>query len=114
MNALDHYQGQAAIAELRRWQGIGLQPAKGCNLLELPLGDSSAWVEFEFHAGRPGCYSGPPEKCYEDEPAEVLICQVLLNGGMVSAEVFSDEQIVRWEQQVLDAYDIAAQQGELL
>lgn len=114
MNALDHYQGQAALAELRRWQGIGLHPAKGCHLLELPLGDSSAWVEFEFHAGRPGCYSGPPEKCYEDEPAEIVICQALINGAMVSAEVFGEEQIERWEQQILDADEAAARDGKLL
>jgi hypothetical protein len=114
MNATDHYQGQAALAELRRWQGIGLQPAKGCHLLELPLNDSSAWVEFEFTPGRPGRYSGPPEACYPDEPAEVVICQVLVNGTMVSVEVFSDEQIERWWQQILDAHETAAQEGELL
>lgn len=30
-------------------------------------------IEFTYHAGTPGRFSGPPEDCYPDEPAEVEI-----------------------------------------
>ena len=32
-----------------------------------------------LYPGRPGVYSGPPEKCYPDEPAEVEITELLCN-----------------------------------
>ena len=33
-----------------------------------------------FYPGRPGQFSGPPEKCYPDEPDEVEILTLLCGG----------------------------------
>lgn len=44
------------------WRGI---PLKGAAL---------------FYPGRPGVYSGPPEKCYPDEPDEVEVIELTCEG----------------------------------
>jgi hypothetical protein len=118
MNALTHYQGQAALAELQRWQGIGLTPKPGCNVVELPWGDSSAWIEYRYTPGRPGRLYGPPEDCHEDEPADIELLGVLLNGTMCEpTDVAPDFVIDEWaekaiehhEQKVRDDSDAAAE-----
>jgi hypothetical protein len=110
MDTLSHYQGQAAIAELARWQGAGLTPQPGCKLAEVSLGDATAWIEYEFTPGRAGRYYGEPEHCYPDEPPEIAILNVLINGVMCDAsDVIPAAVIERWEQQIYEAECEAAQ-----
>jgi hypothetical protein len=46
------------------------------------IGDGiDATVTFDYYPGRPGVYSGPPEKCYEDEPDELEVTRVLVDGA---------------------------------
>lgn len=46
------------------------------------IGDGiDASVTFDYYPGRPGVYSGPPEKCYEDEPDELEVTRVLVDGA---------------------------------
>jgi len=95
--ALAHYQAQAAIAELQRLQGKGLIPQPGCLIAEMPLGDATVIVEYEYTPGRPGMRTlrnGDPG--YPDEPAEVVIVQVLVNGAMVDADKFADSVLDQW------------------
>jgi hypothetical protein len=81
--------------------GDDLTPAKGCEIEELILGDSSAWVEFTYRAGRPGRFSGPPEDCYEDEPEEIEICRAYVNGMWVDAlDCFSQRILDQWAEQI--------------
>ncbi len=88
---------------LADYQGLTANSQPGCELLAVPLGDSEALIEFEYSAGRPGRLSGPPEFCYEDEPEEITVIQVLVNGTWIDADLFSTEQIERWHQQISDA-----------
>jgi hypothetical protein len=102
--ALAHYQAQAAIAELQRLQGKGLIPQPGCLIAEMPLGDATVIVEYEYTPGRPGMRTlrnGDPG--YPDEPAEVVIVQVLVNGAMVDADKFADSVLDQWIQDILDS-----------
>jgi hypothetical protein len=95
--AVAHYQAQAAIAELQRLQGKGLIPQPGCLIAEMPLGDASVIVEYEYTPGRPGMRTlrnGDPG--YPDEPAQVNIIQVLVNGAMVDADKFADSVLDQW------------------
>jgi hypothetical protein len=112
--ALAHYQAQAALAELQRLQGVGLKPQPGCKLVEMALGDATVLVEYEYSPGRPGRYSGPPERCYPDEPAELCVLNVLINGCMVDAqECVAPDVLERWEQQIADSeIEAAADQDE--
>jgi hypothetical protein len=102
--ALAHYEGQAAIAELRRLQGKGLIPQRGCLIAEMPLGDATVIVEYEYTPGRPGMRTlrnGDPG--YPDEPAEVVIVQVLVNGAMVDADKFADSVLDQWIDDIRDS-----------
>jgi len=102
--ALAHYEGQAAIAELRRLQGKGLIPQRGCLIAEMPLGDATVMVEYEYTPPQRGVHTlrnGDPG--YPDEPAEVVILNVLVNGQMVDADLFADAVLDRWTQDILDS-----------
>jgi hypothetical protein len=102
--AVAHYEGLAAQAELQRLQGKGLIPQAGCLIAEMPLGDASVFVEYEYTPGRPGVHTlrnGDPG--YPDEPAEVVILNVLVNGAMVDADLFADAVLDRWVQDILDS-----------
>jgi len=101
---LQRRQGLAAIAELQRMQGKGLVPQEGCLIAEMPLGDASVIVEYEYTPGRPGMRTlrnGDPG--YPDEPAQVNIIQVLVNGAMVDADKFADSVLDQWIQDILDS-----------
>ena len=85
--ALTHYEGQAALAELRRLQGVGLKPQPGCKLAKMILGDATVMVEYEYSPGRPGVHTlrnGDPG--YPDEPAELALLNVLINGCMCDVQ----------------------------
>ena len=103
--ALAHYTREAALAELQRLQGVDLKPQPGCRIVEMALGDSTVMVEYEYSPGRPGVHTlrnGDPG--YPDEPAELAVLNVLVNGCMVDAsECIAPAVIERWEQQIIDA-----------
>jgi len=97
-------QLQTAMAELQRLQGKGLLPQPGCRFAEMPLGDATVIVEYEYTPGRPGMRTlrnGDPG--YPDEPAEVVIVQVLVNGAMVDADKFADSVLDQWIDDILDS-----------
>ena len=103
--ALTHYAGQAAIAELQRLRGVGLSPRPGCKLAEMILGEATVMVEYEYSPGRPGVHTlrnGDPG--YPDEPAELALLNVLINGCMCDVQdVIPPAVIERWEQQIYES-----------
>jgi hypothetical protein len=102
--ALAHYEGQAAIAELQRLQGKGLIPQLGCLIAEMPLGDATVMVEYEYEPAQRGVHTLPNgDPGYPDEPAQVNIVSVLVNGAMVDADLFADAVLDRWVQDILDS-----------
>ena len=68
----------------------------------LTLGDSEVRVEYDYSTGQRGRYTGPPEFCYPDEPEEVVILSVLVNGIWVDAGEFGEEVVDRWENEIID------------
>lgn len=101
--ALSHYQGQAAIAELCRLNGGGLKPQPGCKLALLALGDTEAWVEYEYSPGRAGVHTLPNgDPGFPDDPAELAVLNVLVNGRMVDADLFAPAVLEQWEQAITD------------
>ena len=52
-------------------------------------------VTFNFSPGDPGCYSGPPEKCYEATDDEVEILQMTIEGPYQPTEKDLDELYFR-------------------
>lgn len=101
MNASTHMQ-ESAERELARWRGIHAVPQAGCKITSLPLGDATVPVEYEFleaeaaqpNADRPG--PGP------GFAASVVVISALVNGSWIDADVFSEAQIERWEQAILE------------
>lgn len=87
-------------ADLSTLYGDDLTPARGCEVEELILGDSSAWVEFEYRAGYPSQTSGPPERCYEGQDEEITILRAYVNGMWIDADCFSDEVKMAWDSQI--------------
>jgi len=57
-----------------------------------------------FYAGRPGVYSGPAEKCYPDEPAELDIQTLTCEGAnaLFLLDSTLDEEI---QEAILDSFD---------
>jgi hypothetical protein len=99
----------SARAELKRLQGIGLKPQAGCRIAEMPLGDSSAMVEYEYEPGRAGCwYQRNGDPGWPDEQAQANIVSVLVNGRMVDADVFDSAVLDQWTQSILDGERDAA------
>jgi len=103
-------EAQALAREVALLRGIGHTPQRGCSFITKPLGDAECVVEFEFSPGRPGRYFGRPEDCYPDEPAEVTILQVLVNGIWCDPSDFlADSVIARWQEEIeQEACDNAA------
>ena len=93
-----------AQAEHKRLQGHGLKPQAGCLIAEMSLGDSAAMVEYEYEPGQRGCmYLRNGDPGYPDEPAQVNIVSVLVNGRMVDADNFAAAVLDRWTQEILDS-----------
>ena len=84
--------------QLADWQGHTANPQTGCALLETSLGDATVWIEYEHTFGEESQTSGPPERCYEGSPDETIVLQVLINGQWIDTDVFSEEQIERWQE----------------
>lgn len=65
-------------------------------------------VEYAYHKGDPGRYSGPPENCYPSEPAYVEIIAVMHNGVDI-ADTLSEQLTASIEEQITAA--VEAQQA---
>ena len=52
-----------------------------------------AVVTFDYYPGRAGRYSGPPETCYEDEPDEIEIVSVIVNGKPEKLNEADEEEL---------------------
>lgn len=88
-------EAQALAKELDLLKGNGHKPQRGCSFVTKPLG------EYEFTPGRAGRYFGPPEDCCPDEPAEVTILQVFINGTWCDPSDFlADSIIERWQEEI--------------
>ena len=107
-------EAQALAREVAMLKGVGHKPQRGCSFTTKPLGESECLIEFEFTPGRAGRYFGPPEDCYPDEPAEVTILQVLINGIWCDpADFLADSLLERWQEEIeQEAGDNAAAQAD--
>lgn len=65
------------------------------------IGDGiEASVTFDYYPGSPGRYSGPPERCYEDEPDEFEVTRVVVGGvDMKLSQIDLEELMSRIERQ---------------
>ena len=60
-------------------------------------------VKANYIPGSPGRFSGPPEHCYPEEPAEVELLSIHGDGGFVlDPYELSDGERERLEQKVVD------------
>ena len=57
---------------------------KYATTIELRGGEAEVVVEYVVHKGRAGRTYGPPEKCYEAEPAWVEIIDVTYGGNHIT------------------------------
>ena len=95
--------------ELARWKGFGLTPNKGCKLVWVRFFDDQILIEVEYFPGDPGSTSGPPEKCYPEEPDEIEVINVLINGKMIDPSgIFTGKQLEKMgeeaRQKIIESY----------
>lgn len=99
---------EGLCVQLDRHEGIGLKASKGCTLAEVTDANGNPFtVEYEYEPGSPGNTSGPPERCYPDEPASLMITAVYIAGELIETDVFSDAVIERWEQELCEKQILA-------
>ena len=94
---------EGLAARCDQLEGVGLKPSEGCMLAEVCDAEGNPFtVEFEFEPGSPGRYSGPPEDCYPDDPAQLSICGVYYADTLISPEVFNPKLIEKWETELCE------------
>jgi hypothetical protein len=72
--------------------------------IEYNFEDVDCTVTFDFWPGDPGKTSGPPENCYPEEPAELEMTKVEVNGKDVLVEL-SDKTLEGLHERVYGNYD---------
>lgn len=99
--ATDHEATIRALADrVNVAEGHNLKAARGCSLAYLVFGPLEVAVEYEFE---PASGDGWNEPRYE---ASVSVLRVYLNGYWCDAEdVASEDQIMRWEERLLEGED---------
>ena len=91
------------VQQFNQVTGIGLMPARGCELVSMFLGDAAVWVEFEFERGQREITQADPDDCQEGISASVSILRVYINGRWCDAQdVVPDAVITRWEESLLE------------
>jgi len=95
--------GQAALAELARWQGKGLTPQAGCGLHQCILGDADVWVEYEYEPASGDGWNEPREE------ASVNVICVLINGVMCDAQDVAPHRCEEWAVEIMEALNDDAQ-----
>ena len=94
------------VAQLNAATGIGVMPARGCELASMFLGDAAVWVEYEFERGQREITQADPDDCQEGIEPSVSILRVYLNGRWCDAgDVVPDAVITRWEESLLGGAD---------
>ena len=101
--ALAHYEGQAAIAELARWQGKGLMPRPGCGLHQTSLDDAEVWIEYEYEPASGDGWNEPREE------ASVTVIGILINGVMCDAQDVAPHMVDEWSVEIMEALNDDAQ-----
>ena len=69
-------------------------------------------VDAEVTPARAGCFSGPPEFCYPDEPAECEIVSVIRTDNGEAVEL-TDEERERVRDEIAEAAGDADEEREL-
>lgn len=100
-------EAQRLVRELLLIEGVGQKPQAGGQFFNGTLDDAEVLIEFCFSAGRPGRYWGPPEDCHPDEPDDLELIGVLVNGAWVDPSYFSEKQLDRWSEEIVE-YQYAA------
>lgn len=106
--AVAHYSAMATEADLRAklaaFTGHGARPQSGCGLIRLTLAEAEVLVEYEAEAESGDGWHDP------HYPARVTVIQALINGQWIDpSEVLATSVIERWEEQIMEALDEAAQ-----
>jgi hypothetical protein len=90
-----------ARADLALLRGQGLQPARGCRIARLILGDADALVEYEYFVGSPANYDADSPLVGPECPEEITVLRVYLNGHWCDVQdCIRDEVIERWADDI--------------
>ena len=92
-----------ALTELSEATGKGYKPPPGCGLITLYAGDAELLCEYEYEAGEPSKTYGPPESCYEGNPPNAVITQVLVQGWCEPTDILSDVLIGRLTDKIIES-----------
>jgi hypothetical protein len=104
---------EGLAARCDQLEGVGIKPSKGCMLAEVCDAEGNPFmVEYEYEPGSPGRYSGPPENCYPDEPAQLMICGVYYADALIDPSVFNSELIEKWEMELCEKQIEADREAE--
>lgn len=97
-------EAQALAQELALLKGYGHTPQRGAHLLWIAWGVGDLLCEVEYEAGQDGQIWVPPENCYPEEPEELTVIQVLINGHWEDpADWFGERQLDQLHGLALDA-----------
>lgn len=101
---------EGLVAQLQSYTGENAKAARGCQIAEVHDATGTYTVEVEYTPGQRGRFSGPPEKCYPDEPSELNIVQVLINGEWLDPQdLIHPDVLERWTDTLCTEFDEADQ-----
>ena len=74
------------------------------------LGEHEFTMEYDYTPGRPAVLGGPPENCYESEPAEVTIKTITCEGHAIEGAL--DKLLRAFLDTDIDFYDEVVEQED--